>query len=156
MIIRITIILTMITPIIITTIIIQKNRENWQGQMQAFLVDKHVIKSARSYRCDVLTHCGLVTPYGIIYLNKKIGSGNGLLPVGTNPLPEPVVASPVRSYCCIHLSALSIIRSYNTNLYKTGRKIAFLYSHSDLPGASELTTVSLCYCYVLAVSYFCW
>ena len=37
-----------------------------------------------------LTHCGLVTPYGdIIWVN--IGSGNGLLPEGTKPLPEPML-----------------------------------------------------------------
>ena len=30
----------------------------------------------------MLTHCGLMTPYG---------SGNGLLPDGTQPLPEPML-----------------------------------------------------------------
>ena len=36
-----------------------------------------------------LTHCGLVPPYGI--LDVIIGSGNGLLPGGTKPLPVPVL-----------------------------------------------------------------
>ena len=34
-------------------------------------------------------HCGLVTPYGDIILVNN-GSGNGLLPDGTKPLPEPM------------------------------------------------------------------
>ena len=40
----------------------------------------------------VLTHCGLVMPYSdIIWVN--IGSGNGLMPDGTKPLPEPMMIS---------------------------------------------------------------
>ena len=35
-----------------------------------------------------LTHCGLVTPLAI-WVN--IGSGNGLLPDSTKPLPEPML-----------------------------------------------------------------
>ena len=37
-----------------------------------------------------LTHCDPVTSYGIIAF-VNIGSGNGLLPDGTKPLPKPVV-----------------------------------------------------------------
>ena len=37
-----------------------------------------------------LTHWGLVTPYGDIDL-VNIGSGNGLLPDGTKPLPESML-----------------------------------------------------------------
>ena len=37
-----------------------------------------------------LTHCGLGAPYGDIDLGKT-GSGNGLLPDGTKPLPEPML-----------------------------------------------------------------
>ena len=36
-----------------------------------------------------LTHWGLVMSYGNIYVN--IGSGNGLTPNGTQPLPEPIL-----------------------------------------------------------------
>ena len=43
------------------------------------------------YLTSHLTHCGLVMPYGIIYLCVKIGSGNGLLPDGTKPLPDPML-----------------------------------------------------------------
>ena len=37
-----------------------------------------------------LTHSGLVTPYAT-KLWAYIGSGNGLLPDGTKPLPEPML-----------------------------------------------------------------
>ena len=39
---------------------------------------------------NVLTHCGLVRPYGDID-RDSIGSGNGLLPDSTEPIPEPVL-----------------------------------------------------------------
>ena len=37
-----------------------------------------------------LTHCGLVAPYADIDMGQP-GSGNGLLPDGTKPLPEPML-----------------------------------------------------------------
>ena len=37
-----------------------------------------------------MTHCGLVMPYGDRD-RGNIGSGNGLLPDGTKPLPEPML-----------------------------------------------------------------
>ena len=37
-----------------------------------------------------LTHCGLVMPYGELDLGQQ-GSGNGLVPDGTKPLPEPML-----------------------------------------------------------------
>ena len=40
----------------------------------------------------MLTHSGLVAPYGIIEL-VNIGAGNGLLPDGTKPLPEPILTN---------------------------------------------------------------
>ena len=39
---------------------------------------------------NALTHCGLVRPYGDIELVNN-GSGNGLLPDGTKPLPKPML-----------------------------------------------------------------
>ena len=51
------------------------------------------IYNARS-RCAIkslLTHCGLVTPYIASWNWVNIGSGNGLLPDGTKPLPEPIL-----------------------------------------------------------------
>ena len=38
-----------------------------------------------------LTHCSLVTSIGDIDMWVNIGSGNGLLPNGTQPLPEPML-----------------------------------------------------------------
>ena len=53
-----------------------------------------------------LIQCGLVTPYGVIYIYiyiyvcvcvcvvfVNIGSGNGLLPNGSKPLAEPIMIS---------------------------------------------------------------
>ena len=54
----------------------------------------HTILSAKfvSTRVDKLTHWGLVTPYDVgdeILVNT--GSGNGLLPNSTKPLPETML-----------------------------------------------------------------
>ena len=38
---------------------------------------------------NVLTHYGLVTSYGDT--DPNIGSGNGLVPSGNKPLPEPML-----------------------------------------------------------------
>ena len=54
----------------------------------------------------------------------NIGSGNGLLPDGTKPLPEPILT--------YHQRALSL-----EDLKISISKITFLESHSDLPGANE-------------------
>ena len=54
----------------------------------------------------------------------NIGSGNGLLPDGTKPLPEPMLT--------YHQRALSW-----EDLKISISKITFLESHSDLPGANE-------------------
>ena len=40
----------------------------------------------------MLTHCGIVTPYGGINLGQN-WVGNGLLPDGTKPLPQPMLIS---------------------------------------------------------------
>ena len=41
----------------------------------------------------VKTHCGLVTPYGdtVTQIWDNIVSGNGFLPEGTEPIPEPTL-----------------------------------------------------------------
>ena len=46
---------------------------------------------------SLFTHCGPVMPY-----RYNIGSGNGLLPGGNKPLPEPMLTS-----CGIHLRVIS-------------------------------------------------
>ena len=40
----------------------------------------------------VSTLCGLVTPYGDVD-RVNIESGNGLIPDGTKPIPEPMLTS---------------------------------------------------------------
>ena len=53
-----------------------------------------------------LTHCGLVTKQ--IWVN--IGSGNGLLPDGTKPLPEPMLTYN-------HKSSVTFISGQFRNIY---------------------------------------
>ena len=50
----------------------------------------------KSYKVEhSFTYCGLVTPYGVIddKIRINIGSGNGLLPDSTTPLPQPMLTS---------------------------------------------------------------
>ena len=68
----------------------------------------------------------------------NIGSGNGLLPDGTKPLPEPMLTYH-------QLSPLAFIRGRALSWEdlkipnsKTRLKIPFLESHSDFPGANGL------------------
>ena len=51
----------------------------------------------------MLTHCDLMTPYGDMWVN--IGSGNGLLPDGNKPLPEPMLT--YRHFLGTHLKPIS-------------------------------------------------
>ena len=62
----------------------------------------------------------------------NIGSGNGLLPDGTKPLPEPMLRS-----LGIHLRALSL-DDVKIPVNKTRLKIAVLKWHPGLPGANEI------------------
>ena len=82
-----------------------------------------------------LTHCVLVMPYGQIkWVN--IGSGNGLVPDGTKPLPEPMLTyhqwGPVTFTWGYHhwICEISIL---DMSLKITDFKI-----QPHLPGASEL------------------
>ena len=54
-----------------------------------------------------LTYCGLVTPYGDRDLGQHFVSGNGLLPDGTKPLPEPNVDWWSVKSSDIHIRAIS-------------------------------------------------
>ena len=56
--------------------------------LQAYLLI--VLATLMSKVNSILTYCGLVTPYGD-KVQVNIGSGNGLLPDGTKPLPEPML-----------------------------------------------------------------
>ena len=74
---------------------------------------------------NVLTHCGLVTHMGTeIWVN--IGSGNGLLPDGTKPLPEPMLTdhqwSPVTFISgqfhkrCLNHQSLKTVSNYMSKI----------------------------------------
>ena len=75
-----------------------------------------------------LTHCGLVTPYG----NKDLGqhgSGNGLVPDGSKPLPEPMltdhqwssvtfISGQFHKRCLNHQSLKSILKLHIWNFFQ--------------------------------------
>ena len=99
------------------SILFQCNNEKNLNTYSHFLKEMCGIRSVKSYsswyRCPnncpslvrlsscISTLCGLVTPY-VAEIWVNIGSGNGLLPDGTKPLPEPMLTdhqrSPVTSY----------------------------------------------------------
>ena len=69
----------------------------------------------------------------------KIGSGNGLLPDSTKPLPGPMLTDhpSVRSRD-IHIRAISQ-QMPQPSITKICLKITYLKFHSNFPGANELT-----------------
>ena len=71
----------------------------------------------------------------------NIGSGNGLLPDGTKPLPDPMLTyhqyGPVAS-----IGGHYHEKVWRYQSVKQFLKITFLESHSDLPGANELMLIS--------------
>ena len=63
------------------------------GKFSIKIVQLRLCK-VRSQSRGALTHCGLVTPYGTEnWVNT--GSGNGLMPGSTKPLPEPPGIKPL-------------------------------------------------------------
>ena len=66
----------------------------------------------------------------------NIGSGNGLSPDGTKPLPEPILTSSVKS-SDIHIRAISQVMP-QPSVTEIRLKITFLKFHSKFPGAYEL------------------
>ena len=50
----------------------------------------NLLYSANQQTFLMLTHCGLMMPYGNKYMDQH-DSGNGLLPDGTKPLPQPML-----------------------------------------------------------------
>ena len=82
---------------------------------------------------SILTHCGLVTPYGDrVWVN--IGPGNGLLPDGTKPLPEPILIYHQR--CSVALTWEQFHLKLMRNICS---KIILLKLLQHLPGANVLT-----------------
>ena len=70
---------------------------------------------------------------GEIWVN--IGSGNGLLPDGTKPLPEPMLTD--HQWSDIYITAISqeMPQPSNTEICL---KITYLKFHSNFPADSEL------------------
>ena len=79
--------------------------------------------------------CGLVTPYGDRDL-VNIGSGYGLLPDGTKPLPEPMLTDHQWSPSDIHIRAISL-EVPQPSVTEICLKIMYLNFHSNFPGANE-------------------
>ena len=69
----------------------------------------------------------------------NIGSGNGLLPDGTKPLPEPMSTDHHWSPNDINIRGISQ-ELPQTTITKIHLKITYLTFHSYFPGANELTT----------------
>ena len=77
------------------------------------------------------THCGLVSPYG----DTDIGSGTGLLPDGTKPLPEPMLTY----HHTVQWHSSSISQEIpHPSITKTSLQITYLNFHSNLSGDNEL------------------
>ena len=86
-----------------------------------------------------LTHGGLATPYGDRTL-VNIGSGNGLLPDGTQPLPEPMLTDHQWSPMTSILGQFHK-RYLNYQSLKSVWKLHVLKFNSNCPGADELTVI---------------
>ena len=66
--------------------------------LQSLEVITDALLEIMEVREEMLTHCGLMTPCGdeewrlkVTWIWVNISSGNGLLPDGTKPLPEPML-----------------------------------------------------------------
>ena len=66
----------------------------------------------------------------------KIGSGNGLLPDGTKPLPEPMLTDASVKASDIHIRAISQ-EMLQPSITKICVKITNLKFRPNLPGANE-------------------
>ena len=81
-------------------------------------------------------NCGLVMPYGDRTL-VNIGSGNGLVPDGTKPLPEPMLTDHQWSPMTFILGQFHK-RCLNHQWLKSVWKLHVLKFNSNFPGANEL------------------
>ena len=75
----------------------------------------------------------------------NIGSGNGLLPDGTKPLPEPMLSDHQWSPSDIHSRAISQ-EMPQPSITKIRLKITYLTFHSHFPGANALSQYHGCWC----------
>ena len=85
------------------------------------------------------THCGLVTPYGDIYLGRHIDSGNGLLPNGTKQaITWTNTDLSSMGSVGIQIKAIPLAIPY-PSIVKVSFNITQLKFQSSLPGANGLT-----------------
>ena len=96
--------------------------------------EKNKQKNLDLTSAQVLTHCDHMATE--IWVN--IGSGNGLLPDSTKPLPEPMLTDHQWSPMTFILGQFHK-RCLNQQSLKSVWKITYLKFHSNLPGANELT-----------------
>ena len=68
----------------------------------------------------------------------KIGSGNGLLPDGTKPLPEPMLTDHQMKSSDIHIRAISL-ELPQPSITTIHLKITYLKLHLNSPGTNELS-----------------
>ena len=71
----------------------------------------------------------------------SIGSGNGLLPDSTKPLPEPMLTDHHLKSSDIHIRAISQ-EMPQPSITKIHLKITYLEFHSNFPRANELTQIT--------------
>ena len=83
-----------------------------------------------------LTLCVLVTSHEYVYIEVIIGPGEGLLPRGPKPLPEPLLPSARSSDTLRRTITQEIPQPLIT---KITLKFTYLSFHWSLPGANELT-----------------
>ena len=90
----------------------------WPGKSPKDFAESANPSGREEKQCDFivvsqkpLNHCGPVTPYGDINLGQHWHSGNGLLPDGTKPLPEPMLTFHQRYGVLWHSSDSNFTRS---------------------------------------------
>ena len=88
---------------------------------------------------STLTHWGLVSTK--IWVN--FGSGNGLLPDGTKPLPEPMLTYHQVRFSDVYLTAVSQQEMPQASFTEMNLKITFTKFHSNLPGAKVYAPLPL-------------
>ena len=114
---------------------IQHTQQGFVYHFMIYIDKSSLARIIYSTSCK-LTHCGLAM-HKATRNWVSIGSGNGLLPDGNKPLPEPMLT--YHQSCGIHRRTLPW-ENLKIPISKTRLKITFLESHSDFPGANELTT----------------
>ena len=90
-------------------------------------------QSSNRFQWLYITHYGLVTPYGDMNLGQ-IGSGNGLVPDGTKPLPEPMLTYHQQG----PVAFTWVQKIPQPSVTEISWTMTYLKFCSNLPGANEL------------------